>query len=150
MKKSLVVLLVLVVVLCACNRKDYVKKLVGTWKADKYIIHNSGNSNTVDMSATFKDTTNVNYQLVFNSNNTFNETYLTYTFTEAYKINQDTTYTDTTHTTISSIVPDTVLRFVNTTTAPYVGSGTWELINSEEDLELLGSVSDTSVRMFNI
>lgn len=148
-KKSLFVLTVLVVVLCACNRKDYVKKLVGTWKADKYIIHNSGNSNTTDMSATFKDTTNINYQLVFNGNNVYSETYMTYVFRADSIIKFDTGYTSPTHDTIAYI--DTItLRFVDTTKTLYSGTGTWELINSEEDLELLGSGSDTSTRMFNI
>jgi len=151
-KKLPVVLLVLVVVLCACNRKDFVKKLVGTWKSDKYIIHNSGNSNTVDMTAGFKDSTNVNYQLVFNNNNVYNETYITYTFVKDSTIHVhlplDTISIDTLTQTVT-LKMDT-LRFVDTTVTPYAGTGTWELINSEEDLELLGSGSDTSVRMFNI
>lgn len=148
MKKSLLLLLVLVVVLCACNRKDFVKKLVGTWKADKYIIHNSGNSNTVDMTAGFKDSTNVNYVLVFNNNNVYNETYLTYTFIKDSVIQRDTLGYDSL-TSSWHVLLDT-LRFVDTTVTPYAGTGTWELINSEEDLELLGSGSDTSVRMYNI
>lgn len=148
MKKSLLVLLVLVVVLGACNRKDYVKKLVGTWKADKYIIHNSGNSNTVDMSASFNDSTNVKYQLVINSNNVYNETYLTYTFIKDSQLVALDTIRDTVNHTYH--VDYDTLRFVDTTVTPYAGTGTWELINSEEDLELLGSGSDTSVRMFNI
>jgi len=148
-KKSLFVLLVLVVVLCACNRKEYVKKLVGTWKASHYIIHNSGNSNTVDMTASFLDSTNVKYQLVFNSNNVYTETYLTYTFIKDSLPQADTLWTNAADTAYTSIFRDT-LRFVDTTVTPYAGTGTWQLINSEEDLELLGSGTDTSVRMFNI
>ncbi len=148
MKKSLSVLLVLVVVLCACNRKDYVKKLVGTWKGDKYIIHNAGNSNTVDKSAGFNDSSNVKYQLIINGNNVFNESWLTYTFRADSLIQRDTLGYDSVNM-VYHILVDT-LRFVDTTVTPYATTGTWELINSEEDLELLGTGSDTSVRMFNI
>ena len=150
MKKSLLVLLVLVVTLFACNRKEFVKKLEGTWKANKYIIHNSGNSNTVDMTSGFKDSTNVGYQLVISSNNTYNETYKTYTFVPGFIIQApDTLWTNTADTAWTAIKRDTI-RFVDTTVTPYAGTGTWALINSEEDLELLGGGSDTTVRMFNI
>lgn len=149
MKKSIFVLLALVVVLVACNRKDFVKKLVGTYSLSKYLIHNAGNTNTIDETAGFKDSTNVNYQLVLNSNNVYNETWKTYTFVKDTLVQRDTIYTNAADTSIDSIIIHHLV-FVDTTVTPYAATGTWELINSEEDLELLGSGSDTSVRMFNI
>lgn len=148
MKKSIFIAVALIIFLFACNRVDFVKKITGTWKLSHYIIHNSGNSFTQDKTASFNDSTNVKYQLVINSNYVYNETWLTYTFRADSLIQRDTLGYDTATSTYH-ILLDT-LRFVDTTVTPYAGTGTWQLINSEEDLELLGSGSDTSVRMFNI
>ena len=142
MKKFLLVASVLVVVLCACNRKDFVSKLTGTWKIKKYIYAKQ------DQTASF-DTTNNGYQLIIAGGNTYTESWKSYAFRADSIVRADTLRYDSTTMTYH-ILMDT-LRFVDTTVTPFTATGRWDLINSEEDLQLRASSgSDTSVRIFNI
>jgi len=134
-KNLLFVSLAFVLLLCACNRKEFVNKLCGTWKLNKYLYANQ------DKTAAF-DTTNNGYQLQINQNNTFTESYKIFTFISDSTITSDT---------VSGVVHYDTLRFVDTTITPYLGNGTWQLVNSEEDLQLLNNgASDSTARMFNI
>ena len=142
MKKFLLVAVSLVVVLCACNRKDFVSKLTGTWKLKKYIYAKQ------DQTASF-DTTNNSYQLVIAGNNVYTESWKSYAFRADSVVRADTLGFDSTTMTYH-ILMDT-LRFVDTTVTPYTSTGRWDLINSEEDLQLRNSSgTDSSARIFNI
>ena len=142
MKKLLFVAVALVVVLCACNRKDFVKKIEGTWKLGTYLYAKQNKT------AQF-DTTNNGYQLVISPGYVYTETWKTYTFRADSLPRQDTLGFDST--TMTFHIQYDTLRFVDTTVTPYASSGTWTLINSEEDLQLrTNGGSDSSVRIFNI
>ncbi len=140
-KKVFLVAAILVVVLGACNRKDYVNKLVGTWKLSKYLYASQ------DKTSQF-DTTNNAYTLTINDNSTYTETWKAYNFRADSTILVDTLYDSVNM--VYNILFDT-LRYVDTTITPYSGNGTWALLNSEEDLQLRdNSGSDSSARIFNI
>ena len=143
MKKLVVVAVALVVALCACNRVAFVKKIEGTWKLSKYLY--AGQNKTASF-----DTSYYGYQLVIGPNYVYNETYKSFSFRADSLIKQDTLGFDSASMTFH-IQYDT-LRFVDTTIHPYAFSGTWTLINSEEDLQLRsdGGGTDSSVRIFNI
>jgi hypothetical protein len=141
-KKLLFVAVALVVVLCACNRKAFVKKIEGTWKLSHYLYAGQ------DMTAGF-DTTTAGYQLVISPNYIYSESYKSYTFRADSLVKQDTLGFDSATMTYH-ILFDT-LRFVDTAVVPYASTGVWTLINSEEDLQLrTNGGSDSSVRIFNI
>ena len=142
MKKLIFVLFALVMVLSACNRTDFVNKIVGTWKINKYLYA------TQDKTAAF-DTTNNGYQLVIQQGYTFSESYKTFSFRKDSSIVADTVSYDTA--TMTYHIKFDTLRRVDTTITPYVGYGTWALLNSEEDLQLRDNgASDSSARIFNI
>jgi hypothetical protein len=143
-KKKLLFVAAALLVLCACNRKDFVNKIEGTWKINTYLY--SGQNLTHSF-----DTTNNGYQLVISSGYVYTETYKTYTFREDSIVRADTTGVDTNTNPHTYIITYDTLRFVDTTITPYASSGTWALLNSEEDLQLRTSGSnDSSVRIFNI
>ena len=142
MKKLLFVAVALVVVLCACNRKDFVKKIEGTWKLSNYLY--AGQNMTKGY-----DTSYAGYQLVISGNYVYNESYKSYSFRADSLVKQDTLGFDST--TMTFHIQYDTLRFVDTTVTPYNSTGTWTLLNSEEDLQLRSSGStDSSVRIFNI
>jgi hypothetical protein len=141
-KKKLLFVAAALLVLCACNRKDFVNKIEGTWKINTYLY--SGQNKTSSF-----DTTNSGYQLVLSSGYVFTESYTAYTYTSVPNIKADTV-SDTTNHTIT-ITFDTISYTVHTTATPYSATGTWALLNSEEDLQLRTNGSaDSSVRIFNI
>ena len=141
-KKIFFVAAALVVVLCACNRKEFIKKLEGTWKLSKYLY--AGQT----MTASF-DTTNAKYTLVIAGNYMYTESWTTYSFRADSTIVNDTTGYDSVN--MTYIINHYTLRFVDTTITPYTSTGTWTLLNSEEDLQLKATgASDSSARIFNI
>ena len=144
MKKLLFVAVALVVVLCACNRKDFVKKIEGTWILQNYLYANQ------NMTAAF-DTGYSGYQLVISGNYVYNESYKSYSFRADSLIKQDTLPGGFDSTIMNYHFHYDTLRFVDTTVTPYNSTGTWTLLNSEEDLQLRSAGgSDSSVRIFNI
>lgn len=64
MKKTILIAIGLVILLAACDRKAFVKKIVGTWKLDKYLF--SGLDKTV-----MYDTTYRNWQLVLSEDQVY-------------------------------------------------------------------------------
>jgi hypothetical protein len=148
-KKNLLIALVLVVAFCACNRKMFINKLVGTWKISRYII-NENNNTGQDETKQFADTTHVSYALALNGDQSYQESWINYYFYRDSVIINDTTGVDTTQTPwVYQIKYDTV-RSVKNRQTPYTGTGSWVLINSEQDLELRPSTDTNSIRIFNI
>ena len=141
-KKLLFIGVVLAIILCACNRKDFVSKIQGTWKISNYFYASQ------NMTKTF-DTTNAGYQLIISGGYVYNESWKTYSFRADSLIKADTLGYDSA--TMTYHITFDTLRFVDTTITPYTSTGTWTLLNSEEDLQLRTSgSSDSSVRIFNI
>ncbi len=144
MNKKLLFIAAALLLICACNRKEFVNKLEGTWKINTYLY--AGQNQTTSF-----DTTNNGYQLVISSGYVYTESYKTYSFRSDSFIRADTTGVDTNTTPHTYYITYDTLRFVDTTITPYSSTGTWTLLNSEEDLQLATSGStDSSVRIFNI
>lgn len=143
MKKNLLIAVVLMVALSACTRKEFVNKLTGTWKLSHYIFAG------VDQTAS-TDTTMAKYQLTIQNdhNQDYTETWLTYTFRADSLILHDTLGFDSI--TMTYNVKNDTNRFVDTTVTPYTGHGRWDLVNSEEDLQLRDGSDTASLRLFNI
>lgn len=134
MKKVVFSVLILTIVLSACNRKAFVNKLEGTWKLNKYVL-TTGNVNQ-DETASY-DTTHYNYQLVISGNDVYSRSWVNYQYrADSIIRNIDSVYD--TLTTSWTFKMDTI-RFVDTTITPYTESGKWYLNNSEEDLELISN-----------
>ncbi len=134
MKKTIVIAIGLIVLLAACDRKAFVKKIVGTWKFDRYI--NDGLEQTVFFDTTFRD-----WQLtISDANQTYTRSWNQFAFAPDSVILVDTLGYDTPN--MVYIINYDTLRFVDTTKTPYMETGTWELINSEEDLQLRNDSSN--------
>lgn len=145
MKKIVLALFALTVILSACNRKDFVNKLCGTWKLNKY--YQIVGVNSFDYTATY-DTTHYGYQLVINSNNTYSQSWKTYVYTaDTTYLHIDSLYDSTTQ--VWSFKIDTIPR-VDTTITPYAGGGRWYLLNSEEDLELIDNADTGAAQEYRI
>jgi hypothetical protein len=141
-KKLLFVAVALVVVLCACNRKAFVKKIEGTWKISHYLYQG------IDMTASY-DSTTTGFQLIISPNYVYNESWKTYTFTHDSLVVHDTISYDSTTMTYHDTV--FTLHFIDTTVTPYAVTGVWTLINSEEDLQLWANgTPDTAAVQYNI
>ena len=127
-KKAIFFSLLLVTTLFACNRTAFINKLVGTWKTGKYIL--AGQDQTVS----FADTTHVKFQLVIAANQQYTETWLSYAFAADSIVLTDTLGYDTAagH---YNIVHQTT-HFIDTTIASHIQTGRWDLINSEQDIQL--------------
>ena len=128
MKKFLPICLLLILALCACNRKEFTKKLTGTWTISHYLYANQ------DETPNFTDTSHVKFQFVINEDQRYNFSWTTYTYISDTTLAFDTTG----HDTITNIYTiDTVRNItVNKTVTPYNQGGAWILINSEEDIQL--------------
>lgn len=137
-KTSVFVAAALIMVLCACNRKDFVNRIEGTWKLSNYLY--AGQNKTSSF-----DTTNANFQLVISSGYAYSLSWKSYTFTRDSIITADTNHT-------SGVITFDTLRYVDTTVTPYTSAGTWTLLNSEEDLQLRtnNGPTDSSVTIYNI
>ena len=144
-KHILPIALALLVIFGACNRKDFVNKLSGTWKISHYIFAKQ------DQTATFSDTSNVGYMLTINEDQTYSEIWKTFKYFPDSTILVDSTrmVDTTTHDTTYTITRDT-LRFTDSTITPYTGRGHWDLLNSEQDLQLKDNSDSTNVRQFQI
>lgn len=140
MKKTLLISLGLCILLISCDRKAFVKKLTGTWTLDKYLYAGQ------DFSTKMTDTTMANYRLVLDENQGFSESWQAYTYSSNYYVNTDTLYD--TGGNIVGYDYDTI-RYVDTLITPFAKSGGWELINSEEDLQLRDNATN-DVRIYRI
>lgn len=115
------------VFLSACDRKAFVKKIVGTWKIDKYLF--AGQDKTVMF-----DTTQREWQLVLSQEEVYTKSWKEYSYMADSIIHVDTLGYDTIDSTY--LIQRDTLRFMDTTKTPFIEYGKWTLINSEEDLQL--------------
>lgn len=126
-KKILFALLAITLIFAACNKKAFLKKLVGTWKIDRYLF--DGLEHTLHFDTTYRD-----YTLMLNEDQIYTINYNTYSFTPDSTILMDTLGYDSVN--MVYIINSDTLRFTDTTITPYMETGKWDLINSDEDLQL--------------
>lgn len=143
MKKFLLIALVLVVALSACDRKVFVKKLVGTWKLSSYLY--SG----IDQTSAY-DTTKREYQLTINDDKLYTESWKNYAIHRDSFIRADTLSVDTNTTPYTYTVKFDTLRFLDTVITPHLGTGKWDLLNSEEDLQLRDDSDAANPKIYRI
>lgn len=140
MKKSVLAVVAIAILLSACDRKAFVKKLVGTWKISSYLF--AGIDKTTYFDTTFRE-----WKMVLNDDQVYTKTWNEYFLTRDSLVRIDTLGYDTLNSVFITQI-DT-LRFVDTTITPFFQVGKWELINSEEDLQLRND-SDNSVEIYRI
>lgn len=126
--------------LTSCDRKAFVKKLTGTWTLDRYLYGGQ------DFSMKMKDTTMANYRLVLDENQSFIESWQSLSYFQNFYVEADTFFD--TGGNIVGIQIDTI-RYIDTIVAPFTKAGGWELINSEEDLQLRDAATN-DVRIYRI
>ena len=141
MKKTLFVAIALLLLLTACNRTAFVKKLVGTWKMSTYLV--AGTDMTTGYDTTFRQ-----YQLVINDGYLYSETWKSYRFIRDSTIRIDTLAFDSV-TMTRPILRDT-FRFIDTVITPHFGTGKWSLLNSEEDLQMRDDSDAANPKQFRI
>ncbi len=134
MKKTILIAIGLVVLLAACDRKAFVKKIVGTWKLDKYLF--SGLDKTV-----MYDTTYRNWQLVLNEDQVYTKAWQEFFLTPDSLTIYDTIGYDSVL--MSYTIDTNKYYFIDTAISPHMEIGKWELLNSEEDLQLKNDSSST-------
>lgn len=140
MKKTILIAIGLVILLAACDRKAFVKKIVGTWKLDKYLF--AGLDKTV-----MYDTTYRNWQLVIGQDQVYTKAWQNFSFRPDSLTIYDTIGYDSV---LMTYTIDTAkFHFVDTTITPHMEIGKWELINSEEDLQLKND-SGSAVEIYRI
>ena len=127
MKKYILVIIGLTLILAACGRKAFVKKLVGTYTLDKYLYDGRDNTYTFD-------TTYRGWKLMLNEGETYIKTWTEFTYrTDTLYISDTIGYDSMSMTYAINI--DTI-SVTDTTKTPKLETGLWDLINSEEDLQL--------------
>lgn len=126
--------------LTACNRKTFVKKLVGTWSLDRYLF--DGQDKTL-----YYDTTYRGWEIDFTEDNRYTQKYSEFSFSVDSLILSDTLGYDSVN--MQYVIDYDTLRFVDTTITPHMTTGQWELLNSEEDLQLRND-STPSVDIYRI
>ena len=134
MKKTILIAIGLVILLAACDRKAFVKKIVGTWKLDKYLF--SGQDKTV-----MYDTTYRNWQLVVGQDQVYTKAWQSFSFRQDSLTIYDTLGFDSVL--MAYTIDTNKFHFVDTTITPHMEIGKWELINSEEDLQLKNDSAST-------
>jgi hypothetical protein len=142
-KKTILIAIGLVLLLAACDRKAFVKKITGTWTNQKYIF---GGQDKTRM----YDTTYRNWQLTLTDDGTpgsYSKTWQEYFFTQDSLIVYDTLAYDSVNMVYS--IDTNTYHFVDTTITPHMEIGQWELINSEEDLQLRND-SSNAVEIYRI
>ncbi len=135
MKKTIIVSLGLLLLLAACDRKAFVKKLVGTYTLEKYLF--DGQEQTVHFDTTYRE-----WQLQLTDDEVYSKTWKEYHFTPDTLYLVDTLGYDTPNM-IYLINVDT-LRIIDTSITPRMEIGKWDLINSEEDLQLRNDSSNAA------
>ena len=127
MKKTILIALGLILLLAACDRKAFVKKIVGTWKLDKYLF--AGADKTL-----MYDTTYRNWQLVIGDDQVYTKAWQEFFFTPDSLTIYDTLGYDSTA--MIYVIDTNKYHFIDTLISPHLEIGKWELLNSEEDLQL--------------
>lgn len=141
MKKLLIPALGLLLLLGACNEKVFLKKLQNTWKLDKYLF--SGADKTLYFDTTFR-----NYTLDIANDNRYTISYQQFLLNPDSLILADTLGYDTINS--QFIVQYDTLRYIDTTILPHLEAGSWELINSQEDLQLRSDSDQLNAVMYRI
>lgn len=95
----------------------------------------------------FFDTTFRQYQLTISEDNRFSESWKQFILNPDSIINIDTLGYDTVN--MQYVLDYDTLRFIDTTIIPFMNMGEWQLINSEEDLQLRDD-SSTTARIYRI
>ena len=142
MKKTILIALGLVLLLAACDRKAFVKKISGTWKLDKYLF--SGQDKTVMYDTTYRE-----WKLVLAEDNpgVYTKSWVQYFLTPDSLTVYDTLSLDTP--TMVYTIDTNKYYFIDTARAPHLEIGTYQLINSEEDLQLKND-SNNTVEIYRI
>ena len=140
MKKTILIAIGLVILLAACDRKAFVKKIVGTWKLEKYLF--SGADKTVQYDTTFR-----NWQLVIGGDQVYTKAWQSFAFRQDSLTIYDTLGFDSLL--MAYTIDTNRYHFVDTTITPHLEVGKWELINSEEDLQLRND-SGSAVEIYRI
>jgi len=134
-KKTLIIALAILFTMTACNRNKLVKKLTGTWSLSRYLY--GGQDETTQV----RDTTMNNFKVSFSGNQSYIETWRALSFSSYNLILSDTLSYDTALS-MYLIKYDTIPK-IDTSITPYVATGRWDLINSEEDLQLTADSNGT-------
>ena len=140
MKKTILIAIGLVILLSACDRKAFVKKIVGTWKTDKYLF--AGLNKTVQYDTTYR-----NWQLVIGNDQVYTKAWQSFYFTPDSLTIYDTIGYDSVL--MSYTIDTNRFHFIDTLITPHMEIGKWELINSEEDLQLKND-SGSAVEIYRI
>lgn len=142
MKKTILISLGLLLLLAACDRKAFVKKITGTWSLDKYL--NNGVDKTVMFDTTFRE-----WQLNIGDAATkaYSKSWVEYVLTPDSIVRYDSISYDSVNMVYD--IDTIVLHYIDTARFPKMEIGTWELLNSEEDLQLRND-SSNAVEIFRI
>lgn len=140
MKKFLFIALALMLTVAACNKTAFLKKLTGTWKLNRYLF--DGKDQTLYFDTTFRE-----YTLDLSEDNRFAESWKQFILSPDSIVLADTLGYDTPS--MQYIVDFDTLRFIDTTIIPFSTFGEWQLINSDEDLQLRDD-SSTTARIYRI
>ena len=127
MKKTILVSLGLLLLLAACDRKAFVKKLVGTYTLQKYLF--DGREQTFHFDTTYRE-----WQLELTDAEVYSKTWKEYHFTPDTLYLVDTLGYDTPN--MVYVINVDTIRIIDTAIIPRTEIGKWDLINSEEDLQL--------------
>ncbi|HLP52522.1 MAG TPA: hypothetical protein VK154_16655 [Chitinophagales bacterium] len=142
MNKTIVISLGLLLLLAACDRKAFVKKITGTWSLDKYL--NNGLDKTLQFDTTFRE-----WQLTIGDAGTkaYTKSWMEFVLTPDSLVVFDTLSYDSVAMTYD--IDTNRYYFIDTARYPHLETGTWELLNSEEDLQLRND-SSSAVEIFRI
>jgi hypothetical protein len=126
-KKNILIAITLLFVLAACNRNAFVKKLVGTYTIEKYLF--DGRENTMQFDTTYRE-----WQLQLTDGELYTKTWKEYLFNPDTLFLVDTLGYDSIN--MIYVVDVDTVHVVDTAILPRLETGKWDLINSEEDLQL--------------
>ena len=140
MKKYFFIALALTLTLASCNKKAFLKKLVGTWKMDRYLF--DGQDRTLYFDTTFRG-----FELSLYENNFYSESYSEFVLTPGSAILTDTLGYDSVN--MVYVINTDTLNYIDTTIIPHLTTGEWQLINSDEDLQLRDGTTNDA-RIFRI
>ena len=131
--------LFIALVIASCNEKNLINQIDGTWHVSKYAVAGA------DQTRWF-DTTKVNFKWTFSGSSSFNQTWNTVSKYTVYTNDTFAHLDTTTHTyvidsvtTVSAVVPTTVLNTVK---------GDWYLTNGNQFLETRDSL--TGIHLYQI
>lgn len=133
MKKILLFGAAAMLLLAACNKKAFLKKIQGTWKMDTYLF--DGADKTVHFDTTYR-----NYTLDLTDADVYTINWTQYILNADSTILVDTLGYDSTA--MDWVLDYDTLRFIDTTVVPHSEIGTWDLLNSDEDLQLRNDSSN--------